>query len=81
MGLRPELNNKTSVCSYFSEADAAVFYKKFKKVVMITELTRLINKLPTNGTIKNALGDGPYFSSRVCMFAIAVGTAPSPKPH
>lgn len=49
--------------------------------VMKNELTTFINKLPTNGTMKNALGEGPYFAVRVDIFAIAVGTAPNPKPQ
>ena len=47
---------------------------------MIAELTRLINRLPTSGTIKNALGEEPYLESITCILAIAVGTAPRPKP-
>ena len=30
--------------------------------------------------MKNALGEEPYLESITCMFAIAVGTAPRPKP-
>ena len=51
-----------------------------RKNVINAELTRLINKLPTKGTIKNALGEGPYLESMTCIFAMAVGTAPKPKP-
>lgn len=51
------------------------------KATIIAELKKFINKLPTNGSIKNAVGAGPYFSSTDCIFAIAVGTAPSPNPQ
>jgi len=57
------------------------YLQKLINAVTIKEFTKLINKLPTNGTIKNALGDGPYLLSTDCILAIAVGTAPNPKPQ
>lgn len=51
------------------------------KNVITNELTILINKEPTKGTMKNALGEAPYLLSTDCMFAIAVGTAPNPNPQ
>ena len=39
------------------------------------------NKLPTNGTNRYALTDGSYFSHNACIFAMALGVAPIPKPH
>ena len=40
-----------------------------------------MNRLPTNGTTKYAVGAGPYFAVIACMFAIAFGVAPMPKPQ
>ena len=34
-------------------------YKKFMNVVSTMELKKSTNKLPTNGTMKNALGAAP----------------------
>ena len=34
-------------------------YKRFMKVVSTMELKKSTNKLPTNGTMKNARGAGP----------------------
>ena len=39
-----------------------------------------MNRLPTRGTMKNALGEEPYLLSITYILAIAVGTAPRPKP-
>lgn len=36
---------------------------------------------PHNGTIKNALCEGPYIFVIACIFATAVGVAPKPKPQ
>ena len=33
------------------------------------------------GTSKNAFTDGRYFSVTACIFAMALGVAPIPKPH
>ena len=62
---------------------ASVFYypKKFKNAAIIMLLKKSINKLPTNGTTKQALGAGPYFLVMACMFAIALGVAPMPNPQ
>ena len=40
-----------------------------------------MNRLPTNGTTKYAVGAGPYFAVIACMFAIAFGVAPIPNPQ
>ena len=40
----------------------------------------MINRLPTSGTMKKAVGEEPYLASMTCMLAMAVGTAPRPKP-
>ena len=36
-----------------------LFYKRFIKVVKTMELKKSMKRLPTNGTIKNALGAAP----------------------
>ena len=53
----------------------------FKKNVIIAGLKKSINKLPTNGIIKNAVGEGPYFSVTDVIFAIPFGVAPNPNPQ
>ena len=47
----------------------------FKNTVIRPEFTRLINRLPTSGTMKKAVGEEPYLASMTCMLAMAVGTA------
>ena len=44
-------------------------------------LQKSMNKLPTNGTTMNAVGAGPYCPVTACMFAMAFGVAPIPKPQ
>ena len=56
-------------------------YKRFMKVVSTMELKKSTNKLPTNGTMKNALGAAPERSARAFMLAMALGVAPIPKPQ
>lgn len=43
------------------------------KNVIIAALKESINKLPTIGITKNALGDGRYLSVNASMFAKAFG--------
>ena len=56
-------------------------YRKFINVVIISALKKSINKLPTSGTTKYAVGAGPYLAVIACMFAIAFGVAPIPNPQ
>ena len=56
-------------------------YKKFINVVIISALKKSMNRLPTNGTTKYAVGAGPYFAVIACMLAIAFGVAPIPNPQ
>ena len=50
-------------------------------MVMHRLLIKSANMLPAMGTIRNAMMDGPKRSVTACMFAIAFGAAPMPKPQ
>ena len=52
----------------------------FRKVVITIELKKSMNKPPTMGTAKKAVGEGPYRFVRVCILAMALEVAPIPKP-
>ena len=56
-------------------------YKRLMKKARITELRKSANKLPTIGTSRKACTEGAYFSVMACIFAIALGVAPMPKPQ
>nr|MBK5235464.1 hypothetical protein [Clostridium sp.] len=45
-------------------------------IVIIPALKKSINKLPTSGTIKNALGAARNLDVKASMLAIAFGVAP-----
>ena len=53
--------------------------------LMNTVMTRLFrksaNRLPTSGISRYALTEGEYLSQMACMFAMALGVAPMPKPQ
>ena len=51
------------------------------KNVITRLLIKSANKLPISGMIRYAFTDGTYRSQIACMFAIAFGVAPIPKPH
>ncbi len=50
-------------------------------IVTITVLKKSINKLPTNGNIKNAIGAGPNLFTIEFILAIPLGVAPKPNPQ
>lgn len=49
--------------------------------LMTITLTISMKNAPTIGTTRNARWDGPNLSVTACIFAIAVGVAPRPKPQ
>ena len=70
----------------FKELHFWQFFKKYKikkfiKNVIVRLFKKSANILPTIGTSKNAFTEGKYFSVTACIFAIAFGVAPIPKPQ
>ena len=51
------------------------------KNVIVKLFKKSANILPTIGTSKNAFTEGNYFSVTACIFAMALGVAPIPKPQ
>ena len=51
------------------------------KKVIVKLFKKSANILPIIGTSKYAFTDGTYFSVSACIFAIALGVAPIPKPQ
>ena len=49
--------------------------------VIVKLFKKSANILPIIGTSKYAFTDGTYFSVSACIFAIALGVAPIPKPQ
>lgn len=54
---------------------------KLMKNVIVKLLMKSANIDPTIGTSMYALTDGANLPVKTCMFAIALGVAPMPKPH
>ena len=53
----------------------------FKTSWITVALIKSTKNAPHNGTIKNALCEGPYILVMACMLATAVGVAPIPNPQ
>ena len=58
-----------------------MFYSKFIKNVITRLFKKSANRLPTSGMSRYALMDGTYWSQTACIFAMAFGVAPMPKPQ
>lgn len=71
-----EITRKISQ-TYFTPQNYNILIKN-----VITKLLRKsANKLPTSGMSRYAFTEGAYFSQTACMFAMALGVAPIPKPQ
>ena len=58
-----------------------MFYSRFIKNVITRLFKKSANRLPTSGMSRYALMDGTYWSQTACIFAMAFGVAPVPKPQ
>lgn len=58
-----------------------ILYIKLMKSVMLKLFMKSANILPMSGIKRKALTEGPYLSVKTCIFAMAFGVAPMPKPQ
>ena len=66
---------------FFKHIFLRLFYSKFIKNVITRLFKKSANRLPTSGMSRYALMDGTYWSQTACIFAMAFGVAPVPKPQ